>query len=660
MSSLIPEIEAMGYPENSDITIMNTYYSFPEYSDGHKVSDDKIFLVFKDNVTNEKKYKIIEKPDYTFYKIKDGEKIPNYNQMFIEKEKVEPVTVPFMKLEANIAHAVGKDDEYKQNLFNHNKAANKIFHTEPSIFFSDVNIEDHYRFKFANSYTNNICKISKGFFDIEVDALNCKGEFVEMGECPVNCVSFLDETSNTVYVFILRDQNNPLIQEFENKFINGQFNWQTIHDFIVEAVGGVEKAEEFGLMETNFNLRFFDHEIELLAALFNTMHQCSPDFIETWNGSGFDIPYIIQRIYNLGYQPEEIMCDKTWKIKAVKHMIDTRHINEPAERGDFTFISGLPVFLDQYIQYASRRKAKMGSYKSLKLDDIGELEAGVHKLDYSHITHKVTELPWLDFQTFVLYNIMDTVVQKCIEKKTQDLEYIFAKCIANNTVYRKGHRQTTYLINRMANDWYKMGYIIGNNCNRNNEKPPKFLGALVGNPDNTNDYSKLKINGNTIWLCDNLIDYDFRALYPSVMGEFNIAPNTQVGKIIIAEKVYSDENAYHNDPDKYSRSGEFIENMVTDNPIEYCHRWFHLANIEEIIDDIDEFFRPIGLGNYSDLLNGPWVKEQFALPAFLPTANTVKDAFRTVNCPTRSPFIFHNRRNPELNYNELKERKDDK
>ena len=90
MSSLIPEIEAMGYPENSDITIMNTYYSFPEYSDGHKVSDDKIFLVFKDNVTNEKKYKIIEKPDYTFYKIKDGEKIPNYNQMFIEKEKVEP------------------------------------------------------------------------------------------------------------------------------------------------------------------------------------------------------------------------------------------------------------------------------------------------------------------------------------------------------------------------------------------------------------------------------------------------------------------------------------------------------------------------------------------------------------------------------------------
>ena len=50
--------------------------------------------------------------------------------------------------------------------------------------------------------------------------------------------------------------------------------------------------------------------------------------------------------------------------------------------------------------------------------------------------------------------------------------------------------------------------IIGNNVNRWNEKPPKFLGALVGDPLNTNDYSKLKIDGRAIWVCDNLQDYD--------------------------------------------------------------------------------------------------------------------------------------------------------
>lgn len=505
---LLPELEAMGYPEGSDITILNTYYSYPKYEDGRKVENDKMVLVFRDNVTGEDKYKVIENPSYTFYRLKEGEKIPNYNQLFIEKEKVEPVTVPYLKLEAAIAHSVGKDDEYKFNLQNHNKMANKVFHTEPSIFFSDVNIENHYRFKFANSYTNNIFSLRKGFFDIEVDIEHTKGDFVELGECPVNCVSYFDEASDNIHVFILRDETNPLIAEFENDFRSGKFGWQQVHDFITEAVGGAEQSEKFGLTKTTFSFNFFDFEIDLLKSLFATVHQCKPHFCEGWNSSAFDLAYIIQRIYNLGYQPEEVMCDQSWKDKIVKHMVDQRNINELAERGDFTFISGTTVWIDQLIQYASKRKAKIGSYKSFKLDDIGELETGVHKLDYSHITTKLAKLPRLDFKTFVLYNIMDTVVQKCIETQTQDLEYIFTKCLVNNTIYQKGHRQTTYLINRMANDWYKMGYIIGNNTNKNNEKPPKFLGALVGNPDNTTDYSKLKVNGSVIWLCDNLIDYD--------------------------------------------------------------------------------------------------------------------------------------------------------
>jgi hypothetical protein len=71
------------------------------------------------------------------------------------------------------------------------------------------------------------------------------------------------------------------------------------------------------------------------------------------------------------------------------------------------------------------------------------------------------------------------------------------------------------------------------------------------------------------------------------MGEFNIAPNTQIGRIDIDHKVYEHENAYG--LDKYSRGGEFIENMVTDNTIEFCKRWFNLAGIMEFIEDMKEF-----------------------------------------------------------------------
>lgn len=649
---MLPELESL-YPEGSDITIMNAYYSHPKFEDGRKVSDDYIYLVYKDNKTREKKYKIISKPNYTFYMIKNEEDKVNYNRLFIERDKVVPVKVPFTDLEKEIAKQTGNEDFYKQNIINRDKRANKALHFIPDVFFSDVDIEDHYRFKFANTYTNDIKKLNKGFFDIEVDGKWAKGDFVELGECAINCVSFYDDGTDKVYVFVLRDDRNPLIQKLEDEMLSGKFGYKEIHEFVLDSVGGKKKADKFKLIDTTYSINFYDDEIELIKDLFKTFHRCSPDFIEGWNSSNFDLAYIIQRIYNLGYEPEEIMCDYRWPVKTIKHFVDQQHLSDLAERGDYTFISGLPVFIDQMIQYASRRKAKIGSFKSFKLDDIGLKEAGVKKLDYHHITNSVTELPWLDFKTFVLYNIMDVIVQKCIETKTQDLEYIFSKCVVNNTSYKKGHRQTVYLINRMAADWYKMGFIIGNNSNRNNPEPPKYLGALVGKPLNTDGYSKMKIDGRDIWVCENLVDYDFKSLYPSIMGELNIAPNTQIGKVEIPQKVYDDENAYGIEDSKYSRGGEFIENLVTDNILDYCSRWFHLGNIRDVLDDIDEFYNRIGIGRYSNLVSAGYGTNTGFTP-ILPTAKTSKinpisfDASKTV-----VPIISYSNRNPDYTYTNL-------
>lgn len=586
---MLRELEDI-YPEGSNLTLLNTFYQYPIYEDGKKVSDDFIVLVYKDNDTGQKHHKVIFNPTYTYYIMNDDQEIPNYNKLFIERDKVHPVEVKFRDLEKSIAENTGNIEYYRQNIYSGNKQENKKLHTLPQVFFSDTNIEDHYRFKFAMTYKNDVIKLNKGFFDIEVDGKFAVGDFVQMGECEINCVSYLDEREKKIYTFILRNKNNPLIELFEKEIIDKVFGLREIREFIKDAVGGENNFTKYGLDQFTYDLMFYDYEIELIDDLFRTIHKCDADFVEGWNSSGFDLEYIIARIKELGYNPADIMCNKTWKEKVVKNFVDERHKSDFAERGDYTFISGNPVFIDQMIQYASRRKSKIGSYSSFKLDDIGLLEAGVQKLDYSHITKSVTELPWLDFKTFVLYNIMDTVVQKCIENHTQDLEYIFAKCLVNNTCYKKGHRQTIYLINRMAADWYKMGYIIGNNSNRNNPKPPKFLGALVHDPTHSNDYSRLKIGGRAIWVCDNLQDYDYKSLYPSTTLEFNIAPNTQIGKIIIPDKVYDKENLYNIEEEKYSRGGEFIENMVTDNEIEFCKRWFHLAGFNELLDDINEYF----------------------------------------------------------------------
>ena len=575
------------YKPGSDLTIMNTMYQFPRKSEDGKRLDDFLEIVYKDNNTGKKFHETIYKPEYTFYKAKDNVNI-NHNLLFIEKDKVEPVTVQYQHIEREIAKLTGNIDNYKDNIANNNRAENRKLHAIPNIFFSDTNIEDYYRFQFAKKFLNNINKINKSFFDIEVDIEHTMGDFVEMGECPINAISFLDEQHDKIVTFLLRDKSNPLIEEFENEIKSGEFGYKQIKEFATEAIGGWKQLARFKLDKTAFDIQFFDSEIELIRTFFLTVFQMDPDFVEGWNSSGFDLTYIIERIKVLGYIPEDIMTDPTWEEKVVKHYVDAKNLNEFAERGDYTNISGNPVWLDQLIQFASRRKSKIGSFKSFKLDDIGFDVAKVKKLDYHHITTNLALLPKLNYKTFVLYNIFDTVVAKCIEQKTQDLEYIFAKCLVNNTVYRKGHRQTVYLINRMAKEFDNLGFIIGNNANRWNEKPDKFLGALVGNPMNTSDFSKIKIDGVPIFVCDNLQDYDYKALYPSVMEEFNIAPNTQIGRIEINNKVYENENAYQNE--KYSRGGEFIENMVTDNTIEFCKRWFHLAGFTEFIDDMQDFY----------------------------------------------------------------------
>jgi hypothetical protein len=115
----------------------------------------------------------------------------------------------------------------------------------------------------------------------------------------------------------------------------------------------------------------------------------------------------------------------------------------------------------------------------------------------------------------------------------------------------------------------------------------------------------------------------YKSLYPSITLEFNIAPNTQIGKIEIPEKVYENENQYcksEEDAQKYSRSGEFIENMVTDNEIEFCKRWFHLAGFNELLDDANEYFANKMFSNmsYIEALNSYGDKIEAPL---LPTNN---------------------------------------
>ena len=543
-----------GYPEGSDLTIINDYYVKPGKeivydSNGYEREQwtkDYIVLVYRDNKTGEKKHHIIKEPDYHYYIAKPDKKWPHlfnpsdntpYPQYFAEKKDLIPQTTKYRNLEKDIFEKLGLKSDFDILKSNGDREGIRSIHKDPRIFMSDCNIEDHYRFLFGREYTNNPVTLHKGFFDIEVDSKFAAGDFPELGECAVNCISYMDAKLNKVFTFILRDKNNPLIEEFENQ-VNDKLI-KDFRDFIISTVGGPKKGAHFNLTDLNIELMFYDSEIKLIADFFAKVHECGPDFCLGYNMSNFDMPYLIQRIINLGYNPLDVVCDKRYpkEFRTAYHFIDQTNHNNLNKRTDFTNISGDVVWIDQLIQFASKRSAKYGSFTSFKLDDIAYATAGVRKLDYHHITTDISQLPYLNFYIFVLYNIMDTICQHCIEVDAKDMDYLFNKCVQNNTTYSKAHRQTTYLINRFIAEYDKKDYVIGNNMNTSNEEPDKFAGALVGNPLDINTYSLVSINGVPVMLSDNTIDEDFKSLYPSIAMQNNTAPNTQMIKKISLTKI---------------------------------------------------------------------------------------------------------------------------
>ena len=239
-----------GYPEGSDITVMNTSYFYPHKNqDTGKYERDFMVISYKDNVNKTKGHEIIYEPSYIFYKANDDVQLA-YNHFYISKDKVHEVECKYSNLEKTIAELTGNLDFFYDNIKAGNRRANRALHTIPAIFSSDVNVEDHYRFRFAKEYKNEVYPLDKAYFDIEVDTRYMSGDFPELGECPINAVSYIDDKTHTINVFLLRNSNNPLIQEFESKFYDkntAREFYQYLQQFIIDNVGGLEKAKKFDL-----------------------------------------------------------------------------------------------------------------------------------------------------------------------------------------------------------------------------------------------------------------------------------------------------------------------------------------------------------------------------------------------------------------------------
>ena len=562
------------------------------YNRANGDNPDTLDVVYKELHTGLKYVESIEKPKINIYFAKEEYRNYNYNKAYMPLNECDVHEVQYSAIPWYIAKNSGDStyaDMLKMALETKQFRYIGKMHQYPYVFGSDIPIETFYRTQWLLNYDNsNEKRLTKGFLDIEVDTIDTVG-FPKDGTCPINAISIVDGAGYKVFTFLLNNPDNPQIKEFVDDIES--FNDQLHAEF----------DEYYGHFD--YEIFMYDDEWELLKDTFKLIHTLKLDFMLIWNGFGFDIPYIIERIKNLGHEPEDIMCHPDFSGRQCYFKKDQINF-KVANKSDCLKLTSYTKYIDQMILYAATRKAQ-SELRSFNLNYIAKKELGDEKLDYSDEAN-IKTLPYVNYRKFVLYNIKDTLLQYGIEKRTNDVDGLYNNTYMNCTDYDNAFKQTVMLKGRFYYEYFLNGVILGNNVNVFNPiSKGSFTGALVGDPL-LNSNTGIDIFGKTSkYVYNFVIDMDYSSLYPNIITAFNIERNTMIGKLVIpgitqdtydhvfvnTEVLSGEDDMEDYEDTKYDSGQDFVDNYLTGDILSIATKWFNLPSFDQLNEKFKKKFQ---------------------------------------------------------------------
>ena len=237
--------------------------------------------------------------------------------------------------------------------------------------------------------------------------------------------------------------------------------------------------------------------------------QC-PDVITGWNTKYFDIPYLVNRF-------RKLLGEKEMKRLSPWNMIfDKKEFNNNREMISYDLIGiGSLDYIELYKWYAPGGK----SQESYRLDNIAQVELGEGKISYDEFDN-LHALYRLNHQKFIEYNIKDVALIIKLEDKLKLIELALTLAYDTKSNYNDVFAQT-----RMW-DAMTYSYLLGQGIivppKTKHEKKSAFEGAYVKDPQ--------------VGLHDWVASFDLNSLYPHLMMQYNISPET-----LIQPEDYSEE-----------------------------------------------------------------------------------------------------------------------
>ena len=243
-------------------------------------------------------------------------------------------------------------------------------------------------------------------------------------------------------------------------------------------------------------------EYDLCKRFLEDWQLNTPDIITGWNTRFFDIPYLINRFTKILGESEMKTLSPWGYINERKMVVRGRDMIEY----DIYGISSLD-YIELYRWYAPGGK----SQDSYRLDNIAQVELGEGKISYDEFEN-LHQLYRLNYQKFIEYNIKDVELILKLEDKLKLIE--LALTLAYDT---KSNFNDVFAQTRMW-DAIIYNYLLERNIvvppNETSVKDGAFEGAYVKDPQ--------------IGVHDYVASFDLNSLYPHLMIQYNISPETIV------------------------------------------------------------------------------------------------------------------------------------
>ena len=245
------------------------------------------------------------------------------------------------------------------------------------------------------------------------------------------------------------------------------------------------------------------NEIELIQKFVAHFQDYAPDIITGWNTRFFDIPYIVNRCYKLFGDDTTIKRLSPWGM--VRERIQKINGRENQEY----VISGIE-HLDYIEIFKKFTLNTLGRQESYRLDHIAHVVLDERKLSYEEHGNLHT-LYKEDYQKFIDYNVKDVELVHKLDEKLDLISLVLTMAYRGGVNYTDTLGTTAIwdsIIYRLLN---KMKIVI----------PPKTEKPKTPYPGG---YVKEPQVGSHDWVTS----FDLNSLYPNIIVQYNMSPETVV------------------------------------------------------------------------------------------------------------------------------------